>query len=76
LGKQGPVQPKLFTYARYTVDLSRKGLDELGLNHISQEDVQKLDAVDAVPQMQEVGRVVAEQKVKPEHFARFPVLTT
>lgn len=70
-GGQGPVQPKLFTYVRYTADLSRKGLDAMGLNSIRPEDVQKLDSVDAIPQMQEVGRAVAERKVKPEHFARF-----
>lgn len=71
-GGQGPVQPKLFTYVRYTADLSRNGLDDLRLNKIRPETVQKLDAVDAVPQMQQVGRAVADRKVKPEHFARFP----
>jgi hypothetical protein len=69
---RGPVEPKLFTYVRYTADLSRKGLDAMGLNRIRPEDVQKLDSVDAIPQMQEVGRAVAERKVKPEHFAGFP----
>jgi predicted acylesterase/phospholipase RssA len=71
-GGRGPVEPKLFTYVRYTADLSRKGLDAMGLNRIQPELVQKLDSVDAIPQMQEVGRAVAEQKVKSEHFARFP----
>jgi uncharacterized protein len=70
-GGRGPVEPKLFTYVRYTADLSRKGLHDLGLEHIRHEDVQKLDSIDAIPQMQEVGRTVAEQKVKTEHFARF-----
>jgi uncharacterized protein len=70
-GGSGPVTPKLFTYVRYTADLSRKGLDELGLTRVRPEAVQKLDSVEAIPQMQEVGRAVAEQKVKSEHFARF-----
>jgi uncharacterized protein len=70
-GGRGPVERKLFTYVRYIADLSRKGLHDLGLDHIRHEDVQKLDSIDAIPQMQEVGRTVAEQKVKTEHFARF-----
>ena len=72
-GGREPIEPKLFTYLRYTADLSRKGLGAMGLNRIRPEDVQKLDSVDAILQMQEVGRAVAERKVKPEHFARFPV---
>jgi uncharacterized protein len=70
---RGPVEPKLFTYVRYTADLSRNGLNALGLHRIRPEEVQKLDSVDVIPQMQDVGRAVAERKVKPEHFARFPV---
>ncbi len=68
---RGPVDPKLFTYVRYTADLGRKGLDALGLRHIRPEEVQKLDAVEAIPPMRDVGRAVAKLKVKPEHFARF-----
>ena len=32
IGKRGPVQPKLFTYLRYNAELTRAGLDELGLD--------------------------------------------
>jgi hypothetical protein len=71
-GGRGPVEPKLFTYVRYSADLGRNGLDAMGLNRIRAEDVQKLDSVAAIPQMREVGWAVAERKVKPEHFARFP----
>ncbi|MCE3250871.1 MAG: Patatin [Geminicoccaceae bacterium] len=71
-GGRGPVERKLFTYVRYTADLSRKGLDDLGLRHARPEEVQKLDSVDAIPQMREVGRAVAARKVQAEHFARFP----
>jgi hypothetical protein len=46
---RGPVEPKLFTYVRYTTDLSRKGLDALGLERIRPEDAQKLNAVEAIP---------------------------
>jgi patatin-like phospholipase/acyl hydrolase len=67
---QGPVNPKLFTYMRYNADLSREGLDELGLKEIEPEDVQKLDSVAHIPQLQQVGQAVARQ-VNIGHFAGF-----
>jgi patatin-like phospholipase/acyl hydrolase len=66
----GPVAPKLFTYVRYNADLSRKGLDALGLPHIEPKTVQKLDSVEFIPQLQEVGRAVAN-KVNIEDYAGF-----
>jgi len=35
IGKGIPDVPKLFTYARYNVELSREGLDALGLTSIN-----------------------------------------
>lgn len=66
----GPVSPKLFTYMRYNADLSRDGLDALGLSHIEPRTVQQLDSVAYIPQLQEVGRAVARQ-VNVEHFKDF-----
>jgi hypothetical protein len=60
--------PKLFIYMRYNADLSRQGLDALGLGHIRPEDVQKLDAVDHMEALQAVGRAVATHAVKADHF--------
>ncbi|MGE5239328.1 MAG: patatin-like phospholipase family protein [Chloroflexota bacterium] len=71
IGKKGPVQPKLFTYLRYNAELTRKGLDVLGLHDIEPKDVQKLDSTDHVRELQRVGQAVAAEKVKPEHFAAF-----
>jgi len=71
VGKKGPVEPKLFTYLRYNAELTRKGLDALGLRDINPADVQQLDSVDHVADLQRVGKAVAEQKVKAEHFAGF-----
>jgi uncharacterized protein len=71
-GSQGAIEPKLFTYARYGADISRRGLDELGLGHIDPTKVQKMDSTAGLAQMREVGRAIAERKVRPEHFARFP----
>jgi len=47
-------------------------LDALGLAHINPVHVQRMDSVDHIDEMQEVGRAVAEQKVKAAHFAGFP----
>ena len=62
--------PKLFTYVRYNAELSREGLDALGLKQISPEHVQQMDSVDHISEMQEVGRAVAT-KVKTEHMNGF-----
>jgi patatin-like phospholipase/acyl hydrolase len=71
IGKKGPVQPKLFTYLRYNAELTRGGLSSLALDDIEPEKVQQLDSVEFIPDLQRVGRAVAEQKVKAEHFAGF-----
>jgi hypothetical protein len=64
---------KLFTYLRYNVELSRKGLDAIGCTMIEPEAVQKLDAVEEIPDLIAVGETTAQRKVREEHFARFPV---
>ena len=66
----GPVSPKLFTYMRYNADLTRDGLDALGLPGIEPRNVQQLDSVAHIPQIQEVGRAVAKQ-VNIDHFDGF-----
>jgi hypothetical protein len=55
---------------RYNADLSRRGLDDLGLNNIQPEDVQQMDSVVHIPQLQEVGRAVARE-VNVDDFAGF-----
>jgi patatin-like phospholipase/acyl hydrolase len=71
IGKRGPVQPKLFTYIRYNAELTDEGLRALGLSDIEPKNVQQLDSVEFVGDLQRVGKAVAEQKVKAEHFAGF-----
>ncbi len=68
---RGPVHPKLFTYARYNAELSRAGLDALGLKDIKPEHVQQMDSVQHVAELQRVGRAVAQQQFSLEHFAGF-----
>jgi hypothetical protein len=72
IGQGIPDVPKLFTYARYNAELSREGLDALGLGHINPAHVQQIDSVDHIGEMQEVGQALAQQKVKTEHLAAFP----
>jgi uncharacterized protein len=71
IGQRIPNVPKLFTYARYNAELSREGLDALGLKHIDPVHVQQMDSVDYIGEMQELGGAVAEQKVKAEPVAGF-----
>jgi patatin-like phospholipase/acyl hydrolase len=71
IGTSGPVQPKLFTYMRYNAELTRSGLDALGLTDVKPEDVQKLDSVEHIGKLQRVGKAVANQKVNAEHFEGF-----
>ncbi len=67
-----PQNRKLFTYVRYNVELTRAGLNELGCHKIAPEIVQRLDAVDGIPDLRTVGQAVARLKVDKAHFARFP----
>jgi hypothetical protein len=62
---------KLFTYMRYNAELTREGLDAIGCKDIEPEAVQKLDSIDAIPELLTVGTAVGEIKVKQDHFARF-----
>jgi uncharacterized protein len=71
IGKKGPSPEKLFTYVRYNAELTRGGLDALGLPHIQPQAVQKLDSIEAIPELQQVGQAVGRTKVKAEHFERF-----
>jgi hypothetical protein len=64
------VAPKLFTYLRYNAELSRAGLDAMGLPDIVPEHVQKLDSVDHIAELVAVGQAVAAG-VKASHFEGF-----
>ena len=72
-GKMIPLSQDLgrrFLYARYNADLSREGLDALGLNDIKPKNVQKLDSIKYIPDLRKVGRKLAEE-IKIEHFGNF-----
>ena len=65
---QGPLNAKLFRYARYNAELTATGLTALGCGRIEPTSVQKLDSIDAIPDLQTIGKAVAEQKVDRAHF--------
>ena len=71
IGARGPVQPRLFTYVRYNAELTRQGLDGLGLAGIEPKNVQQLDSIEYIADLQAVGSTVAKQKVSLDHFAGF-----
>jgi hypothetical protein len=62
---------KQFTYVRYNAELSRPGLDALGLPDVNPRQVGKLDSVAYMDDLRRVGRAVAERHVRAGHFAGF-----
>ena len=60
-----------FLYARYNPDVSRSGLDALGLNEINPDHVQALDQIEYIGEMQSVGRNYAAKFVDMTPFQRF-----
>ncbi len=67
----GPLEQKLFTYLRYDAELTKKGLTKLGLSNIDIAEVQKIDSVDSVKDLYGIGKAIADNYLKPEHFERF-----
>lgn len=63
--------PKQFAYVRYDPDVSRAGLDALGLQHIDAKQVQLMDSVEHIARIQEVGRVYAARTVDIDHLRGF-----
>lgn len=68
---KGPLDEKLFTYMRYNAELTASGLELLGVGDIVPSEVQKLDSVAGIPDLQRVGRAVAERDVDASHFSAF-----
>jgi hypothetical protein len=70
VGNRAPLPEKLFTYMRYNVDLSRQGLDRLGLNGIDEKSVQPFD-IAHLNELQTVGKAAANRCVSPDDFDGF-----
>lgn len=62
---------KLFTYMRYNADISREGLDAVGLNQVEPANVSKIDSTEFIGDLSLVGEVNAKEQVRAEHFDGF-----
>lgn len=62
---------KLFGYVRYDPDVSRAGLDALGLADIAAENVLQLDSIAHIDDIQRVGRNYAAAHVNIDHLRGF-----
>lgn len=61
-----------FTYVRYNADLSQQGLDSIHLSHIDSDQVRKLDGVNQIDALREVGSTVGKLQVSvKKHFYSF-----
>jgi len=67
----GCTEEKLFTYLRYNAHLDKEGLERLDLAHFDAKELSKLDAVDKIDLLKEVGEAVARDEVHIEHFKGF-----
>jgi patatin-like phospholipase/acyl hydrolase len=70
VGNRAPLAEKLFTYSRYSVDLSRQGLDRLGLNGIDENAVQPFD-IAHLDELQIVGKTAAHRCISLADFDGF-----
>jgi predicted acylesterase/phospholipase RssA len=61
---------KAFLYVRYNAELTANGLEELGLAGLDPKKVARLDAVDRLDDLQEIGRAVAS-RVDLAHLGSF-----
>lgn len=61
---------RAFLYARHNADLSRAGLDAMGLPDIDPDDVQKLDSIAHIDDLRRVGQQAAAQ-IRLEQFGSF-----
>lgn len=71
IGFDAPGTGNLFSYIRYNVDISPQGLKDLSLSHIDSNKIQKIDSVESIKELTEVGRKTANEQVSMSHFENF-----
>ncbi len=69
-GRDGAIA-KMFTYLRYDADLSREGLDRLGLADVEPKKIQQMDCVANLDALQEIGRRISARDVYGDVLAQF-----
>ena len=68
----GSTHGRLFSYVRYDPDVTRGGLDAIGLNGIDEAHVRLMDSTDHIAEIQQVGSAFADRRVDvASHFAGF-----
>ena len=67
----GGLPDKLFSYARYNVKLEDEEIKQYGVLDVPARELTKLDAVEHVETMIELGKAYAKANLKPEHLAGF-----
>ncbi len=60
-----------FTYVRYDPELTRDGLDALGLHDIEPTEVSSLDAVDRMGELKRIGVAAGKVQVRLEQLGDF-----
>jgi hypothetical protein len=70
VGNRAPLAEKLFTYARYDADLSRRGLDELGLKGIEESALGPFD-IAHLDELRAVGKAAADRCISSNDFEGF-----
>jgi predicted acylesterase/phospholipase RssA len=60
-----------FLYVRYNVELSRQGLDEIGLEKVDPEPLREMDSVEHLDMLSKVGKQAANKQVSLQHFGSF-----
>ena len=68
VGMPAPSGDNLFSYVRYNVELSARGLQQIGISDIEPEDVQLIDSVEHIESLTRIGKAVAAHHVRPEHL--------
>ena len=70
VGGAGLLAEPLFSYVRYDAETHPDSLEQLGVGHLSTENLDQIDGVDFIDEMCEFGRAVAT-RVEPAHFDGF-----
>jgi uncharacterized protein len=71
LAGSGLVDPPLFSYVRYDLELNRMNLDALGCEDVEVSEVRPIDSVEHIDVLGRVGRAIAETQVDLAHFEGF-----
>ncbi|MEB3260405.1 MAG: patatin-like phospholipase family protein [Cyanobacteriota bacterium] len=62
---------KQFAYVRYDPLTTQKALDDLGLNDVRAEAMQKMDDVNLIPDLYRLGEVYAQRFLRIDHLKGF-----